>query len=302
MPDPSVAIYQWLTSPEFLIHSIMPGGAVVEASVEDSAESVCAAIPRSCRLFVFHLNCTQTGLFPLARKELLDALGKRGLTALNRRATDISKRNIQRICANLALPMTLARPEGDPDETIIVKTNLNFGGDSEWALTQEQRTRMGIARGTELIWKPHQYMVIPRREVAAEWWDDENLICERFIQNRNGRCYRAYLLLDRIVLCQLTNPNDIKKMDASTLENMWRIERSGSEASGESGWPRALVADLLQFVEAFGLDFGTVDFVEDESQKFYLIDVNTTPGYRIRMPGLTDFLTEGIESLAAKLA
>lgn len=288
MTELPVVVYEWLTTPQYyLLFQILPEATVVPAGMDDSVDHIIEQIPVNTAAFVFHLNCTMTGRFPRCRTDLIAALQRGGTTVINAGATDISKRAIQQRCRSLGLPSTLAAAAGDPDETIIVKTDLNFAGCSEWALSEEERAFLGM-KGSTLIWRPSQYMILPRSRVEPAWWTDQSLICERYVSNRFDRCYRSYWFLDRLVVCQLMNPEPIKKMDGSLVERVWEL----SVAGGAPDCPQPLVRDLAAFIRDFSLDFGTVDVMEDDRGRFYIVDVNTTPAYNCPVPGLVEYLRQ----------
>src|SRR5687768_11613207 len=175
---------------------------------------------------------------------------------------------------------------------VIVKTDLNFGGDSEWALSDEQRAGLGIREGSDIIWKPNHYRVIPRKEVEAPWWTDPRLVCERFITNREERWYRVVQFLDRLAVCELSNPNQIKKVNESTVLRVWMVSLSDQAAPSDA--PAGLIEDIRRFVRAFPLDFGTVDVVTDDSGGHYIIDVNTTAAYNYPIEGVVEYMRGAI--------
>jgi len=51
-----------------------------------------------------------------------------------------------------------------------------------------------------------------------------------------------------------------------------------------------LLAQLAVFVPAFGLQFGTIDVVSNNSGEHYIIDVNTTPYFLVRAADVLDHL------------
>jgi hypothetical protein len=295
------AIYAWHSKGGFLIYSLLPEATVVEAEIADDLDGVLARVPPKTKSFVFHLNCSMTYNFPRSRAALVDALQRRGITVLNERATDISKRSVQRICARSGLNTTLAGPDGDPEDLIIVKTNLNFGGNSESGMPPEERAFLGLGPGSDMMWWPDHYIVAPRKEIKQPWWTDENHICERFVSNPAERCYRAYLFLSRLVVCRLTNPHKIKKMDSSKIENIWKLSlEDGIVPEPDSvDYPRPLLRELTTFAGAFGLDFGTIDVMEDEDGQPYVVDVNTTPAYLHPVPGLVPYFQEILPGVKA---
>lgn len=254
-------------------------------------DQVLSKIPPRTDTFVFHLNCTITTRFPLERKALVDALVSRGIAPRNDHVTDISKRAIQRCCQEENLRVTLAERNGDPDERLIVKTNLNFAGSSEWALSKSDREALGISSPSNLISKPYDYFVVARKEVREDWWEDESLVCERYISNAQGRWYRAYIQGPRVVLCRLSSKMKVKKVGESRLEDTWFLDYTDGSNGAREDAAISVVHALSTFVRAFRLDFGTVDFVLDEALRPFIIDVNTTPAYNHPIDGLVEHLS-----------
>ena len=289
---PRVALYEWNTGDDFLIRHLFPEAAVVPASLDDTYQSLARGLPEDLQLFAPHLNCTLTAGFPRERSKLLEELRARGVHVLNERVTDISKKSLQATCARAGLPTTKADSEGDPDETLIVKTNLNFGGATEWALSSEERVELGLGMGSDIIWKPDHYQVLPRKEVERKWWTDENLIIERFIENRSDIWYRAFLIFDRVFLTELKSPGRIKKVWDSELTGSWKsgFGPEWQDTIPDSGPAGQILRDLALYVSETGLEFGAVDFVLSEQGRPFLIDLNSTPAYHYPLPGLVEHL------------
>ncbi|MBN2183507.1 MAG: hypothetical protein JW715_16475 [Sedimentisphaerales bacterium] len=291
----SIILYEWLTGSEFLIRSIAPHARVIKASIYDTFENILPQLSTEKMAFLFHLNCTVTNRFPLARTKIVKALTNHGITVLNESVTDISKKMIQQVCLEMRLNSTLADKQGNADELVIVKTNRNFAGASEWALSCVERRLLGLGTDSSLIYNPYHYMVLPRREVKAEWWEDQSLICERYISNKDNRWYRAYIFLDRLMLCELVSELQIKKVGESRLTQTWALSFSngGIRNSSAPNYPHQLIKDIVLFIGAFQLDFGTVDVVQDDEGRSYIIDINTTPAYNHPVLGLVEHLQKG---------
>ena len=285
-PAGGSVIYQWLSDSGYFIHALLPSACRLEASIHDRARDVVDRVPEGTGLFAFHLNCTLTERFPAERAALVRALESRGIRVLNAGATDISKRNVHRICGALGFDTLDAGAEGNPDELVIVKTDLNFGGDSEWALSDEERAALGVGKGSDIIWTPSHYRVVARRDVQPAWWTDTRLVCERFVTNAGDRWYRAFLHDRRIAVCELSNPNPIKKVGDSRVLRMW----TSSGDAGPETFEARLTRDVERFARAIGLDFGTVDAVADDQGRSFIIDANATAAYNHPIPGLIDRL------------
>jgi hypothetical protein len=281
-------LYEWLSEAGYFLQAVVPDYTRLPAQVDDRLNDVLDAVPAATTHFAFHLNCTVTERFPEERAALVEALRTRGVQVLNAGATDISKQRVQQVCATLGLNIVTAARAGDPDELIIVKTDLNFGGDSEWALSESQRAALGIREGSDIIWKPNHYRVLPRKEVEAPWWEDLRLVRERFVVNRDDRWYRVFLFLDRLAVCELWNPHQIKKVNESRVLRVWMVPLA--EESVPADAPAGLVEGLRRFVRAFPLDFGTVDAVADDAGGHYIIDVNTTAAYNYPIEGVVEYM------------
>jgi len=294
---PRYVIYRWLSTDKYMLHGIVPGASVIEAAVDDDIEDIVSQLPDDAFVFHFHLNCTLTARFPRARDELTAMLHEKGILIVNGDLTDISKRTIQRRCAELGLNTTTALPNGDPEELIIVKTNLNFGGDGEWALSDSHRSVLGIAAGSDIIWKPDDYRVLRRREADPSWWSDPSLVCEKYIDNRKNVWYRAMFFFSRVVLRELVSEAQIKKVAQSVITRTWHLTFQEIEAErADADVPRKIVRDILRFAKAFNIDYGALDVMVNDAGEAFIIDVNSTPSYMESPPGWFGFLTEALPS------
>ena len=122
-----LVVYEWMAWRGFLASSLFPAATRLHARFDDSVEAVLARIPPQATHFLFHLNVSVTTGFPASRAELLAALAARGIRPINEGVTDISKPFIQRACAALSLPSTLAARTMPPDTLVMIKSSLNAG-------------------------------------------------------------------------------------------------------------------------------------------------------------------------------
>lgn len=289
------ASYQWLTSPGFLLPAVVTSSIAIEAAPDDEPHALVQSLPAGTSWFHFHLNCTKTARFPLCRDDLLAQLRDRGVRTVNAAVTDISKQRVQAACAEAALNQTAAPRSGDPDELLIVKTDLNFGGDSEWALTAEDRDRLALGQGSNVMWKPNDYRIVRRSEVPDGWWNDVTLVQERYVVNRDDRWYRVFVFLSRMVVVELVDPTQIKKVGHSTVTQTWMFDRDRTTT-----WPAdiggAVGEAVARFADVMSVEFGAIDVVVDDRGSPYIIDVNTTPAYTYPIPGLAEYLRDGLQS------
>ena len=286
--------YEWYTSESFLIHSVDPNRILISAELDDDPKLVIKQLTGQEKYFLFHINCTKTERFPRLRQELLEQLKASGMMLLNDHLTDISKRTVQKCCRDLGLNSTLATREGDPSEAVMVKSNLNFAGKTESGLSDADREFLGLGSQSQLIWDPYHYVVKRRDEIEDALWDDENHICETYIENSDDKWYRAYVVMDRIVLCEMTNSLQVKKVGESKLVKVWSITVTGDQFEEVSGkaFPEQMVRDLVIFQRGFHLDFGTIDIVVSDTGAPYIIDINSTPAYNNEVDDLADHLRQ----------
>jgi hypothetical protein len=290
------SIYDWQTLPEFLAFALLPDADVLAARPDDEVETMLGRLGPRTATFLFHLNGTLTARFPRDRNALVRALESRGVTVLNGAVTDISKRSIQERCRRLGLATTLAAADGDADETVIVKTNYNYGGEIERLLSPADRQALGIEAPPEAITRAAAYPVLRRADVPAPWWTDRSLVIERFVANTGHRWYRAFFLLTHVVLSEMVNPEPVKKVGGSRMTRQWLLESTGDGGvSGiGAGCPGALVHDLERLRADARLDFGAVDLVVDDDGTPHIIDINSTPAYYFPVPGLIEHLRRAV--------
>jgi hypothetical protein len=283
-------IYDWRGSPEFLLFRTLPRSRVLPATIGQPWRDLALQIDPECRFFFFHLNATFTGGFVKGRDQLVRELERRGIRCFNAAATNISKRFLHSTCLGLGLSHSLASPDGDPDELVIVKTDLNAGGDIEYRMPSEERVALGLDHPSEALIRLREtllarrvgirdiYPVLPRKSVLAEWWNDPQLVVERFIENREQRFCRIHFFLDRISVTHAICRATVKKLpycDTSTHHYFQgTVPVSGC-------MPKELPAGLLTAArmvwKAMRLDFGAVDVVFDEDSHFFFVDMNHTP-------------------------
>lgn len=287
-------VYHWGGYDRFLVRTVLPRATPIPAWTDDDADAIAARVPENARAFLFHINLSVSTRLPRRRDGLVRALTRRGITPLNAHFTDMTKRALQSACERLDIPTTRAARHGEPSELLIVKTNHNCGGRQERTLRRGRRRLLGIERPSLTITSTRSYRVLERRNVAAAWWADTSLVVERYIANARDRFYRAYVLGERVVLSEVINPRVIKKMDPG----LWRRNhvldlREGAGATDESATvPAELRALVAKAIRGFGLDYGTVDVLEDAAARFHVIDLNATPYWgKESQDDLTAYLT-----------
>ncbi len=272
----ATCIYNWSRLQRRLAASVFEGGQVVEACPGQGHQEVLEGVDPNASFFLPHIDLTTTIQIPLERDELMRGLRERGIYILNEVVADISKRRVQQACARLGLKTTLAQREGHPRERLIVKTDRNFGGGPEMLLPDEHKATLGVEPPTHGLIGCQSYVVTTRYLLKEEIFDHPQLVVERYIDNKDSLIYRAYVLGDRLVLSEVTSEALIKKMtpDVSRKNHFLTLGATPEESHLDP-----IVSLLTRFCEGFGLDFGTIDIVKDDQDRYYIIDANTTPGW-----------------------
>jgi hypothetical protein len=286
-----LVVYEWMAWRGFLASSLFPAATRLHARFDDSAEAVLATIPPQATHFLFHLNMSVTTGFPECRAKLLTELAARGIHPINDGVTDISKPFVQRACAALSLPCTLAARTMPADTLVMIKSSLNAGGKTEKYLPLAVLAKLGMHVPENVV--PEDYKVMRVADVPPQWWDDPSLCIERYIANEQGRWHRVYVWQDRLVVREAINPNPVKKMGGDVKSRLLRfiLVEGRYRASGQSDrGPERLLAHLASFIPAVGLRFGTLDAVSNDGGEYYIIDVNTTPFFGSRSAYVLDHL------------
>lgn len=292
MTSPRWIVYDRSDWRDFLLGKILADGApVVRAEPSDDCD-VLLRLADGAQGFIFHLDCTLTSRFPLCRDRLIQTLRTAGCVVLNARAVDLRKTTIQKICARLSMPTTLAASQGAADELVVVKTDFNARGAAERGLPEQVQRDLGVSC-PETVISRFGYRVLARAEVPRGWWADPSLAIERFIANRSDVYYRAYVCRDRVAIACAFRPGRIKKMVCGATRHVQLARLSDPVESVLLDVPFPL-GMLSKFVRSMGLDFGTLDIVRDDEPTFHVIDANTTPYWCEQIPGVLTHLAEGL--------
>lgn len=276
----------------FLLSRVLGDRArLIHADPSDVCEDVLA-IATDAGGFIFHLDCTITERFPFCRQQLIDALLSTARIVLNHRAVDIRKTTIQRICAELSLPTTVATGHGRPDELVVVKTTLNSRGVAERLMPPRMRDEIGVSCPDTVISR-WGYRVMRRGEVPTQWWHDPSLTVERFVANHSDVYYRVYVCRHNVAIACANRPGPIKKMVCGVTRDVQFVDLSSNSefTQLDVAFP---VRQVARFIERIGLNFGTLDVVRDDDPTFYIVDANTTPYWCEEIPGVLDHLTAGL--------
>lgn len=263
----------------FLLPVVVPDTARMNVVVGESKDEILERIPANFTgTFAFHINLTDASRCPQDRARLVVDLHSRGIRTLNAAVVDISKRSVQAACRRAGLRTTTAQCEGDASEVLIVKTNRNYGGVPEARLSSDDLDTLGTPVQAICKQSDHGYLVAPRGDLPAAAWEDENLVVERYIENESQLFYRVYILCDRFALSEGRERARIKTIGRSDRQRLllFSVDATGHVDAAIPPDLEPAVDAVLRFVSVTGMDFGCIDVLRDDSDHFYIVDMNTT--------------------------
>jgi hypothetical protein len=238
------------------------------------------------------------GRLPLRIRDLTNRFVERGVFVVNGFVQDIRKSTLQKHLETIGLNSVRVTPSGSSHEVLIVKTDLNYGGDLERHLPPESIA----AAGFEHLISPeikgaYYYKTVLREMLPAEIWHDPAIMIEKYIDNAENSFYRVYFSGDRVIIVKAFAARIIKKLSNDPRDTNYVTDlehlKAGTDKLELSG---KLKRDLVTFLEQSAVEFGCLDIVHDGNDNHYIIDLNLTPyaGRRRIDPFLTNFLREGL--------
>jgi len=237
-------------------------------------------------LALLHLDMTRV---PAPYLALAQGFGR----CLNRDTVDISKRKVSR---------NLLGPQDRHEGPVIVKTDLNYGGQPERLLRYAQSRRAWAARLWDrlldrlpLAWT-HQvrlgnYPMLPSLTAVPDWvWREPGLVVERFFVERHGPLYalNMWFFLGDVDCLSISLAETPYVKAATTVRRLpMRFD----------------IPDSLRRRRAeLGFDYGKFDYVVADGEA-QLIDANRTPhhgpaGFSERGEDICRRMAGGLERLA----
>lgn len=271
----TIYIYKWPDQDRYLFPLIFEDVIDIRGVIGQDHREICNKVAHQPGWFLFHIDLTDSANFIDDRDELCAKLLEHSIVPLNAKVVDISKRNVQSICARLGLNCSLATGSGDPEEVLIVKTNQNDWGQIERKLSKRDKDRLGII--TYPINKDVAYGIMHRRDVPDEVWSDENYVVERYITNKENLFYRAYKLRERLVLSEAVDDEWIKIIRPGLARSNYYIDLSDPGTRPNEALLDQLIGEIDLFCNCINLEYGAIDIVRNDKNEFFIIDANNTP-------------------------
>jgi hypothetical protein len=300
MSGDKVAVLEWRAWVGFLLTHVL-GDDAERIEVDPFRELPSEEFDRICDSFAmvcFQINLSVRGRLPLRIRDLTNRFVERGVFVVNGFVQDIRKSTLQKHLETIGLNSVRVTPSGSSHEVLIVKTDLNYGGDLERHLPPESIA----AAGFEHLISPeikgaYYYKTVLREMLPAEIWHDPAIMIEKYIDNAENSFYRVYFSGERVIIVKAFAARIIKKLSNDPRDTNYVTDlehlKAGTDKLELSG---ELKRDLVTFLEQSAVEFGCLDIVHDGNDNHYIIDLNLTPyaGRRRIDPFLTNFLREGL--------
>jgi hypothetical protein len=270
-----LAVYAWNAWHGYLISRIFPRATLVEGNLVEDCASVLSQLTGVETHFIFQVNLTLTKEVPASRCKIMSTLESHGVRVLNQDITDISKHWLQAGLRRLGLPTTSAGKIGPPKELLIVKSNENYMGVPERALSEEHKQLFSMTDPSPLFEGGGKYLILERQEIPNEHFEMPCLSIERFIQSPDDSFFRIYKVSEILVIVKAHAKGPLKKIrgDKRDLNIITTVEEV---AEGWPDIPIRLSLVLQWFLLNIAFDYGCVDVVSD-GVEYYITDINTTP-------------------------
>ncbi len=283
-PRHPVLLLCFAVDDDFLSHVLLPEAPRLRLQPPAHPVQVLAALPRGCRLVLPALNLTEPWRVLPAVTELRAALEQRGIRLLNAWVEDQGKHHLQARLRRLGLPSAEATADGDPDEPLLVKSELNSGALVERRLSPAQRAALGLAPVAERVPTRDAYPQLPRRQIPPDWFADPALMIERFVQRQDRLCFRLFQAGRHGFLISRRSERPVARTANAEMAATYPL------TSGPTGWQTtvampaylpALLAAAWQVTQDSGLDVGALDIVVSDAGLPYVVDLNVTPFHGI---------------------
>jgi hypothetical protein len=257
----------------YLAAKVFPGFKVIECQpLTDEVSSIMRQIEGD-KDFLFHIDLSVQDRIPGCRGALIEALISAEIAVHNAFHMDQRKRHLQKTSRELGLPSLTATKEGDPEEKLLVKSDLNVGGGPE-RRALSRFPRMPVPALPSRVTSPFEYYASRRKNIPEEMWNDETLHIERCIENPKGIVLRTFWNQGKAVVSIIENPHEIVKKRNEKC-------RRWNDAQPIDSLTETAFARMRLYADHLKLSFFAADFVVAEDNSAYLVDLNLTPQWAV---------------------
>ncbi|MFT4924979.1 MAG: hypothetical protein ACI8WB_001069 [Phenylobacterium sp.] len=287
----NVLVYHWRAWPGFLISHLVDKSNQLPARYEDDISQFEQALTANIKAVLLQINLSRSEHFPELRSQLISDLQQRGLLVLNQFVGDITKHNLHKMLHAAEVPNVKVPQQGDGDEWLFVKTNLNWGGEIEQSLPTALLPRFSDS-SPRTLQRHNQYYKRQRKNLAPSLWQDDSVVIEKYIDNPEDSFYRVYAFGNAVVVVKAHSKDLVKKISGDDRDCNYFYRRD-QIINDKTQLPVNLQHTIAQFLRNIRLDYFCLDIVHNQTD-YYVIDLNLTP-----YAGIKDQTTEATEYLIA---
>lgn len=278
-PD-NILIYHWQAWRGFLISHLVADYCQVNGAFSHDFAHLKPYLTPNIEAVLLQINLSNADGFPDHRQQIINELEARNILVLNQEVTDIRKANLHNMLTNIGLASAKASATGRDDELLFVKSNLNWGGEVETRLPDKLQTQF-MGDHPKHIEKWDGYYTIKRGEISAALWQDQSVVIERYIGNKEHSFYRVYCFGDSLIVVKAHSDALIKKLGQDARDRNVKLHRTSLLKSEpietlDSPLPRELLHTISTFLQHYPLAYFCLDILHDD-QQFTIADLNLTP-------------------------
>ncbi len=300
MKGDKVAVLEWLAWEGFLLAHVL-GDDAERIEVDPFRELPSEVFEYICDSFktvCFQVNLSLRSRLPLRIRDLTNRFIECGVFVVNGFVQDIRKSTLQTHLETIGLNSVRVTPDGPAHEVLIVKTDLNFGGEPERMAPPGSLAAGGLKDlVSPEIRGAYNYKTVLREMLPAEIWKDSSIMIEKYVSNFENSFYRVYFSGDRVIIVHAFTPGVIKKLSNDPRDTNYVSDLEHLKAgTDELEISQTLKRDIVTFLEQSAIEFGCLDIMHDGNDNHYIVDLNLTPyaGIKPIDPFLTNFLREGL--------
>jgi hypothetical protein len=270
----------------YLAAKVYPEARVIDCQpLTDTPEQMLAGVGDETEV-LFHIDLSVQERVPLRRVEIVGVIREKEIRLHNSAHTDQRKRCLQEVSRAVGFGSLSASQEGEADELLVVKSDINVGGGPE-RRTLRRFPRLPVPQLPSRVTNPSEYHVLPRREVPTEIWEDATLQVERYVANEQGLVVRSFWNQGKGVVSVIENPREIIKKRNERCPR-WNYEEPVDELTA------TVFTRMKVYAEKIGVSFFAADWVVDEAKNPHLVDLNLTPQWVLNPAGHTENQRSGL--------
>jgi hypothetical protein len=138
---------------------------------------------------LFNVNLSYFGAVTFGNELKIKDFINSDKVVLNEGLYDIRKRNLHKLLDKSGLTSAKAHSDGDPDELLMVKTNLNWGGEKEFIASSSVQDSINFKATKQHLQGHRSYYVKKRKDINPFLWNDNSIVIENIFRIRMTTFY-----------------------------------------------------------------------------------------------------------------